>query len=33
MPVLLVARVIQGIGMGGLTALVVAIIGSIVSAA
>lgn len=29
--VLLVARVIQGIGMGGLTALVVAIIGSIVS--
>lgn len=30
-PVLLVARVIQGIGMGGLTALVVAIIGSIVS--
>ncbi|MGV7591686.1 MFS transporter, partial [Mycobacterium kansasii] len=28
--VLLVARVIQGIGMGGLTALVVAIIGSIV---
>ncbi|NLU83346.1 MDR family MFS transporter [Rhodococcus sp. HNM0569] len=29
-PVLLVARVIQGIGMGGLTALVVAIIGSIV---
>ncbi|MGW4370171.1 MDR family MFS transporter [Nocardia takedensis] len=30
-PLLLVARVIQGIGMGGLTALVVAIIGSIVS--
>lgn len=30
-PVLLAARVIQGIGMGGLTALVVAIIGSIVS--
>ncbi|MET7768905.1 MDR family MFS transporter [Nocardia sp. NPDC005366] len=30
-PVLLVARVVQGIGMGGLTALVVAIIGSIVS--
>ncbi|WP_433602507.1 MFS transporter [Nocardia sp. CA-135953] len=29
--VLLVARVIQGIGMGGLTALVVAIIGSIVA--
>lgn len=30
-PVLLVARVIQGIGMGGLTALAVAIIGSIVA--
>ncbi|MGK9273833.1 MFS transporter [Williamsia muralis] len=30
-PVLLAARVVQGIGMGGLTALVVAIIGSIVS--
>ncbi|WP_157125518.1 MFS transporter [Nocardia salmonicida] len=30
-PMLLAARVIQGIGMGGLTALVVAIIGSIVS--
>lgn len=30
-PILLAARVIQGIGMGGLTALVVAIIGSIVS--
>ncbi|MFI6867694.1 MFS transporter [Nocardia sp. NPDC050406] len=30
-PVLLAARVIQGIGMGGLTALVVAIIGSIVA--
>ncbi|MFC8529765.1 MDR family MFS transporter [Nocardia sp. NPDC057227] len=30
-PLLLVARVIQGVGMGGLTALVVAIIGSIVS--
>jgi EmrB/QacA subfamily drug resistance transporter len=30
-PVLLVARVVQGIGMGGLTALVVAIIGSIVA--
>ncbi|MFZ2174933.1 MAG: MDR family MFS transporter [Rhodococcus sp. (in: high G+C Gram-positive bacteria)] len=30
-PVLLTARVIQGIGMGGLTALVVAIIGTIVS--
>ncbi|WP_127784836.1 MFS transporter [Rhodococcus sp. X156] len=30
-PLLLVARVIQGIGMGGLTALVVAIIGTIVS--
>ncbi|MYR06955.1 MFS transporter [Gordonia sp. SID5947] len=30
-PVLLTARVIQGLGMGGLTALVVAIIGSIVS--
>lgn len=30
-PVLLVARVIQGVGMGGLTALVVAIIGSIVA--
>ncbi|EOM76744.1 major facilitator superfamily multidrug [Rhodococcus rhodnii LMG 5362] len=30
-PLLLAARVIQGIGMGGLTALVVAIIGSIVS--
>jgi EmrB/QacA subfamily drug resistance transporter len=30
-PILLVARVIQGVGMGGLTALVVAIIGSIVS--
>ncbi|MEV0945358.1 MDR family MFS transporter [Rhodococcus sp. NPDC049939] len=30
-PVLLTARVVQGIGMGGLTALVVAIIGSIVS--
>ncbi|RRQ27052.1 MFS transporter [Rhodococcus sp. Eu-32] len=29
--ILLVARVIQGIGMGGLTALVIAIIGSIVS--
>ncbi|WP_016694456.1 MDR family MFS transporter [Rhodococcus rhodochrous] len=29
-PVLLAARVIQGIGMGGLTALVVAIIGSII---
>ncbi|NLG54203.1 MAG: MFS transporter [Rhodococcus sp.] len=29
--IMLVARVIQGIGMGGLTALVVAIIGSIVS--
>ncbi|MEV6217396.1 MFS transporter [Nocardia sp. NPDC051833] len=30
-PILLAARVVQGIGMGGLTALVVAIIGSIVS--
>lgn len=30
-PILLTARVIQGIGMGGLTALVVAIIGTIVS--
>ncbi|WP_411156586.1 MDR family MFS transporter [Nocardia abscessus] len=30
-PLLLVARVVQGIGMGGLTALVVAIIGSIVA--
>ncbi|MBF6214724.1 MFS transporter [Nocardia puris] len=30
-PVLLAARVIQGVGMGGLTALVVAIIGSIVA--
>ncbi|AZG46027.1 MDR family MFS transporter [Gordonia insulae] len=30
-PLLLAARVIQGLGMGGLTALVVAIIGSIVS--
>ncbi|MEV0355268.1 MDR family MFS transporter [Nocardia sp. NPDC050697] len=30
-PLLLVARVVQGVGMGGLTALVVAIIGSIVS--
>ena len=30
-PLLLSARVVQGIGMGGLTALVVAIIGSIVS--
>ncbi|MDF0528997.1 MDR family MFS transporter [Tsukamurella sp. 8F] len=30
-PVLLTARVVQGIGMGGLTALVVAIIGSIVA--
>ncbi|GAA4481093.1 MDR family MFS transporter [Rhodococcus olei] len=30
-PVLLTARVIQGVGMGGLTALVVAIIGSIVA--
>lgn len=30
-PILLAARVIQGIGMGGLTALVIAIIGSIVS--
>ncbi|HEY9311686.1 MDR family MFS transporter [Williamsia sp.] len=30
-PILLAARVIQGVGMGGLTALVVAIIGSIVS--
>lgn len=30
-PLLLVARVIQGIGMGGLTALVVAIIGSIIA--
>ncbi|MFQ6392666.1 MFS transporter [Nocardia sp. KC 131] len=30
-PMLLAARVIQGIGMGGLTALVVAIIGSIVA--
>ncbi|MFC8043284.1 MDR family MFS transporter [Nocardia sp. NPDC057353] len=30
-PLLLVARVIQGVGMGGLTALVVAIIGSIVA--
>lgn len=30
-PILLVARVIQGIGMGGLTALVIAIIGTIVS--
>ncbi|MET0197226.1 MFS transporter [Rhodococcus sp. RS1C4] len=30
-PLLLVARVIQGIGMGGLTALVIAIIGTIVS--
>src|SRR5574340_1110938 len=30
-PVLLAARVIQGVGMGGLTALVVAIIGTIVS--
>ncbi len=30
-PILLVARVVQGVGMGGLTALVVAIIGSIVS--
>lgn len=30
-PILLGARVIQGIGMGGLTALVIAIIGSIVS--
>lgn len=30
-PMLLAARVVQGIGMGGLTALVVAIIGSIVS--
>ncbi|MDH6284190.1 EmrB/QacA subfamily drug resistance transporter [Prescottella agglutinans] len=29
-PVLLAARVVQGIGMGGLTALVVAIIGSII---
>ncbi|MFF0278949.1 MDR family MFS transporter [Rhodococcus aetherivorans] len=29
-PVLLAARVIQGIGMGGLTALVVAVIGSII---
>ncbi|WP_376767224.1 MDR family MFS transporter [Gordonia asplenii] len=30
-PILLVGRVVQGIGMGGLTALAVAIIGSIVS--
>ncbi|WP_338887605.1 MDR family MFS transporter [Rhodococcus sovatensis] len=30
-PVLLAARVVQGIGMGGLTALVIAIIGTIVS--
>lgn len=30
-PLLLVARVVQGVGMGGLTALVVAIIGSIVA--
>ncbi|MFR9768227.1 MFS transporter [Nocardia sp. SC052] len=30
-PILLAARVVQGIGMGGLTALVVAIIGSIVA--
>ncbi|PXW33995.1 UNVERIFIED_CONTAM: EmrB/QacA subfamily drug resistance transporter [Williamsia faeni] len=30
-PILLAARVIQGVGMGGLTALVVAIIGSIVA--
>ena len=30
-PILLAARVVQGIGMGGLTALVVAMIGSIVS--
>lgn len=30
-PLLLVARALQGVGMGGLTALVVAIIGSIVS--
>lgn len=30
-PVLLIGRVVQGIGMGGLTALAVAIIGSIVS--
>ncbi len=30
-PILLAARVVQGIGMGGLTALVIAIIGSIVS--
>ncbi|MEV0685476.1 MDR family MFS transporter [Nocardia sp. NPDC050378] len=30
-PVLLVARVVQGVGMGGLTALTVAIIGSIVA--
>ncbi|GAB20488.1 putative drug resistance transporter [Gordonia effusa NBRC 100432] len=30
-PVLLVGRVVQGVGMGGLTALAVAIIGSIVS--
>ncbi|MDV7135970.1 MDR family MFS transporter [Williamsia muralis] len=30
-PILLAARVVQGIGMGGLSALVVAIIGSIVS--
>ncbi|WP_435874265.1 MFS transporter [Nocardia fluminea] len=30
-PMLLAARVVQGVGMGGLTALVVAIIGSIVS--
>nr|WP_139279927.1 MDR family MFS transporter [Rhodococcus yunnanensis] len=30
-PILLAARVVQGIGMGGLTALVIAIIGTIVS--
>ncbi|MDJ0392933.1 MFS transporter [Rhodococcus sp. G-MC3] len=30
-PILLTARVVQGVGMGGLTALVIAIIGSIVS--